>query len=228
MKLLHLYPNLMNMYGDYANIKVLKKHLEDLGLKVELDEKDIGDDIDFNCYDFIYMGSGSESKLLLALNDIKNYKNDFCKCVKDNKLILFTGNSIGLLGNSINDINALSIFDFDTTLLDKRYTGDVIVKNDEIGEVVGFVNKSSQIRSNDKHRLFNYVFKDSNLNDDDYEGYCINNTYATHIIGPILVKNPNFMKFIISRLISKEDIDIDCAYEMESYNITLKALKERM
>ena len=230
MKLLHLYPNLMNMYGDYANILALKKHLEDQGLTVKVDYKDINEDIDFSLYDFIYMGSGTESKELIALNDIIKYKDEFKNLVNNNKIILFTGNASELLGKSIDDNLALNVFDFKTQHIDKRYTGDVIVYNDEIGELVGFVNKSSIISGDKEHKLFKYIFKDNNLNDEEYEGYIKNNVFATELIGPILLKNPNFMKYIVKKLLPNNQtyIDKEYKYELASYNVTLNALKERI
>ncbi len=230
MKLLHLYPNLMNMYGDYANILALKKHLEDQGLTVKVDYKDINEDIDFSLYDFIYMGSGTESKELIALNDIIKYKDEFNNLVNNNKVILFTGNASELLGKSIDDNLALNVFDFKTQHIDKRYTGDVIVYNDEIGELVGFVNKSSIISGDKEHKLFKYIFKDNNLNDEEYEGYIKNNAFATELIGPILLKNPNFMKYIVKKLLPNNQtyIDKEYKYELASYNVTLNALKERI
>ncbi len=230
MKLLHLYPNLMNMYGDYANILALKKHLEDQGLTVKVDYKDINEDIDFSLYDFIYMGSGTESKELIALNDIIRYKDEFNNLVNNNKVILFTGNASELLGKSIDDNLALNVFDFKTQHTDKRYTGDVIVYNDEIGELVGFVNKSSIISGDKEHKLFKYIFKDNNLNDEEYEGYIKNNAFATELIGPILLKNPNFMKYIVKKLLPNNQtyIDKEYKYELASYNVTLNALKERI
>ena len=220
----------MNMYGDYANIVVLKKHLEDQGFSVNVDELDIGETVDINLYDFIYMGSGTESKQSMALDDIRRYRDIFNKSVNNNKTILFTGNAMELLGKSIDGRPALGIFDFETRHVDKRYTGDVIVKNRMMGEVVGFVNKSTQIIGDDKYKLFDYVFKDDNLNDNNYEGYTVLNTFATHIIGPILVKNPNFMRLIIERIAPADFsyIETDYKYEEKSYNITLDALKERM
>ena len=230
MKLLHLYPNLMNMYGDYANMLALKKHLEDQGLTVKVDYKDINEDIDFSSYDFIYMGSGTESKELIALNDIIRYKDEFNNLVNNNKVILFTGNASELLGKSIDDNLALNVFDFKTQHIDKRYTGDVIVYNDEIGELVGFVNKSSIISGDKEHKLFKYIFKDNNLNDEEYEGYIKNNAFATELIGPILLKNPNFMKYIVKKLLPNNQtyIDKEYKYELASYNVTLNALKERI
>ena len=41
MRILHLYPDLMNLYGDYGNIAVLKKHLEDQGEKVTVEKNHV-------------------------------------------------------------------------------------------------------------------------------------------------------------------------------------------
>ena len=52
MKILHLYYDLMNLYGEYGNVAVLAKHLEDQGEKVIVDKLTIGDKIDFTDYDY--------------------------------------------------------------------------------------------------------------------------------------------------------------------------------
>lgn len=229
VKILHLFPKLMNIYGDYANVKVLKKHLEDQGLKVNIEEKDIDESIYFEKYDFIYMGSGTESSLKIALKEILKYKDDFIKCIDDNKVILFSGNAMELLGKSIDDTNALGVFDFSVRHTEKRYTGDVIVKNDDIGFAVGFINKSTIIEGEETNKLFDYVYTDANLNEGNFEGYHINNTYATHLVGPVLVKNPNFMKKIVCLLLPKNNKykNIKYNYEIDSYIVTLEALKDR-
>lgn len=60
LKLLHLYHNLMNLYGEYGNIKALTRHLEDQGAKVHLTETDTADGVCLADFDFIYIGSGTE------------------------------------------------------------------------------------------------------------------------------------------------------------------------
>ncbi|MBQ5805419.1 MAG: hypothetical protein IIW22_06565, partial [Erysipelotrichaceae bacterium] len=62
MKILHLYPNLMNLYGDYANVTLLCRHLKDQGIPVVIDRKEVEDTINLMQYDFIYLGSGTEEK----------------------------------------------------------------------------------------------------------------------------------------------------------------------
>lgn len=230
VKILHLFPKLMNLYGDYGNIVVLKKHLEDQGLSVKIDTKNIEDTIFFEKYDMIYMGSGTESNQTVALEELKKYKDVIKSCVDSGKVILFTGNAMELLGKYIDGDEALGIFDFETVHSDNRYTGDVIVRNEELGFVVGFINRCSSIIGSDENKLFDYIFIDNNLKDNTHEGYHINNTYATHIIGPVLVKNPDFMEKIVKTLLPKniKFKKIKYEYEVDSYIVTLNALKDRI
>ncbi len=227
MKILHLFPDLMNLYGDYGNLTILVRHLKDLDVPVTIDKRDVDDLIDFPSYDMVYMGPGTEKNQLVALKELKNYEYQFNEYINDNKLLLLTGNAMELLGERIDNEPALHLLDFSVEITDKRYTGDVIVRNDTLGEVVGFINKSSLIHGGEKDKLFTYTFKDSNLLDNDYEGYHFKNVYGTHIIGPILVKNPSFLNLIVRSLARSQYRSIDYPYETAAYEVTLKALKKR-
>ena len=55
MKLLHLYYDLMNLYGEYANMAVLASRLKGQGLEITVDRKTLGDAFDCSQYDFIYL-----------------------------------------------------------------------------------------------------------------------------------------------------------------------------
>ena len=203
----------------------LKKHFE-----VKLDRKSLGERIDFSKYDFIYCGSGTEANEMVAIEDLLKRKDSFAKAVEKGTVILLTGGAMEFLGKSVNGKEALDLLPLETEFTDNRYTGDVIVRNDEIGEVVGFINKCSLIKEDEDIKLFDYVFKQNEVKDNAYEGYHYKNVYGTHIIGPILVKNPNFMKKIIGDLGGKDFIykDISYPFEEDSYSVTLNALKERI
>ena len=60
LNLLHLYPDCMSLYGEYANVAVLKRHLEALGVSVTVKGVSLDDTPDFSAADFIYMGAGTE------------------------------------------------------------------------------------------------------------------------------------------------------------------------
>lgn len=227
MKILHLYPQLMNLYGEYGNLAVLKKHLEDQGEYVTIVRKEIADSIDFKDCDMIYMGSGTEKNQLIALEDLMKYKPYLKMAMEEGKVILLTGNAMEVMGERIDDHAALHFCDFTVETTDRRYTGDVIVNSDEIGEVVGFINKSTLISGGEKEKLFTYEFRYATLKDNDYEGYRVRNLFGTHIIGPVLVKNPRFMETIVKLLVKDEYKEIVYLYEEEAYQTTLSELKKR-
>ena len=73
MKLLHLYHDIMNLYGDYANIAAMKRILEKSGAQVALDKRTLGDDVRFSDYDFVFIGSGTERNRNVVLADLRRH-----------------------------------------------------------------------------------------------------------------------------------------------------------
>ena len=136
MKILHLYPDLMNLYGEYGNVLCIKKHLEDQGLKVSIKKAPLNSKFKFEDYDFIYCGSGLESNLKVALKDLMKHKESLQIAIKMNKFMLFTGNAMELLGEHIDNEQALDIAPINSNTTSKRFTGDVVVYNKEFKEVV--------------------------------------------------------------------------------------------
>ena len=126
VKILHLYHDIMNLYGEYGNIKILEKHLKDQGIGVIIDRKSIGDKKDFDLYDFIYMGCGTEKNQKAILKDLLNEKEQFINAIENDHVMLFTGNSFEILGKSIDEDQAIGLLNFETKHQEKRITTDVI------------------------------------------------------------------------------------------------------
>ena len=232
IKLLHLYYDIMNLYGEYGNLKILERHLIDQGINVTLEKKTIGEDIDFSNYDFIYIGSGTEKNQMLILEDMKKHASEFKAYINNNGFALLTGNSYEIVGQSINDIAALGLLNFKTKILDKRITTDVIYTTSLIhSKVVGFINNMSNIENNEVP-LFNVDFGVGENSSSKQEGIRLNNLYGTHVIGPLLVRNPEFLKFIITELCTSKDKnfkykDLEYPDEYESYKLVLSELEAR-
>ena len=60
LKIIHFYPDLMSLYGSYANAALLRRHLEDLGNTVTVETVDCGQTADIAGADVLYMGAGTE------------------------------------------------------------------------------------------------------------------------------------------------------------------------
>lgn len=233
MKILHLYHDLMNLYGEYANVAALERILEKNGIAYETDTLSIEDEVKLDGYDFIYVGSGTESNQTIILSHLKKLREEFCKAMEEGRFILMTGNSFEVLGKEIREedgrkIPGLGIFDFQVTRQKKtRNTGDaVFLMEGKEKPLVGFINKCSTIEGI-KTPLFQVEMGMGNAKNDSFEGLYYKNLYGTHLTGPIFIKNPYFLMDFAKKLTGKEIDGEYLAYEKAAYEITLRELGKR-
>ena len=232
IKVLHLYYDLMNLYGEYGNVKILEHHLKDIGVNVEVDRKTINDEISINDYDFIYAGAGTERNQMVVLEDLKKYKEDIKKYIDSGKYALLTGNSFEMLGKKIEKVEALNILDFEVSRTKDRMTSDVIFKSKYFkNEIVGFINKMSNI-TNNQNPLFEVLFGIGENENNDYEGIKYKNIYGTYLSGPLLVRNPEILRTLILGICEVKDRNFKCKIntyknEEDGYSLVLAELMRR-
>ena len=128
IKILHLYYDIMNLYGEYGNIVILEDRLKEQGIDVITDKKTISDDIKFNDYDFVYIGCGTEKNQEVVLDHLIIYKDDIKSYIENDKVFLCTGNSYEMFGKKVGDKEALDVFDFEVNRTKDRITSDIIYK----------------------------------------------------------------------------------------------------
>ena len=197
IKILHLYYDLLNLYGENANTKALVNRLERQKEKVKVDFKSVGDDIKINDYDFIYVGSGSLESMKIAKNDFKRLVKDIKKYINDNKIMLATGNSLELFEG---------ILDYKTQEIGFRIVGDQVFECDLIKKlVIGFQNRTSVIVENNEESLFTVKSGCGYDPKETKEGIRHNNFFGTYLIGPLLVRNPALLKYLMNNLIKSKD-----------------------
>ncbi len=207
IRVAHLYYDLMNLYGEIGNLKVIEYQLKKQKINVIIDKLSLNDKIEFEKYDLIYIGSGTKKSTLLVLEDLKKYKQQVKEYIENNKFMLVTGNSINVFSKKIGDTEALNIFDFNISYSNARLVGDVILDN-----IIGFQNRDTLIENNN-----NPIFNNSEI------GIHYKNFYGTYIIGPLLIRNPNFsQKFIKNLIISKKN---DFKFRKFDFEIDKKASK---
>ena len=202
----HLYYDLLNLYGENGNIKALKNALEKNN-DVYIHFLTLGEEININDYEFIYIGMGTEENMHIALKDFIKYKDDLKKYIEDDKIILATGNSFEMFGKFINykdkHIKALSIFNYYTEDTNKRVVGEKKLNCPFTSKpIIGFENRGSTTKGN-----LNFL----------ENGYTYKNFYGTYIIGPILVRNPELLRYFVYKLTNKHE-KIDLKLEEEAYN----------
>ncbi len=238
MKILHLYHDIMNLYGEYGNVRAVERILQKSNANPEVVTATLGDSVNFDDFDFIYIGSGTEKNQKIVLYDFKKYTNQLNAYIEAGKVALFTGNSFEMLGKSITDADSnkydgMGIFDFETVEQNKtRVTSDVIFTADFLDKpLVGFVNKCSEIKGVDAP-IFDVKMGIGNCSGDKKEGVMLNHMYGTHLTGPVLIKNPYFLEYIAKILSGNTDNFEVCTdylnYERAGYEVTLSELTKRM
>ena len=68
IKICHLYPDLLNLYGDLGNIKAMVKHLEASDIKCSVDNIVLGDRLDWKKYDIFFFRYAKFSPLFRVIN----------------------------------------------------------------------------------------------------------------------------------------------------------------
>ena len=235
LTILHLYPDCMSLYGEYANLAVLRRHLEAMGVTVTVETALFEDEPPFDRADFIYMGAGTERTQKAALKALLPHKKALQAAVERGAVVLFTGNAMEMLGVSVTDVSGdawpgLELADFATVETDKRVPEDVIAHTTLWdGPVVGFMNKCSVTKGVAAPLFGQLSLGFGNEAEKGPEGYASGNVFATHLTGPVLVKNPDFTDYLIRRVFDAKGWTLPetlpvLPYEREAYAVTLKEL----
>ena len=208
MKIIHLFYNLMNLYGEYGNVLALKRTLEAKGENVEIVRITLGDELDFRDCAMIYIGSGTERSQKAALEYLQPYRDALYSAWKGGTDILATGNSFEMFGEKITDVNGnehkgLGFFDFVTLEGDKRIVTDSLCEF-EGKEIIGFVNKASRIYGIEKPFFTVKQGAGNSEKETDREGIKTDGFYGTHIIGPLMVRNPDMTEYFANQIISND------------------------
>ena len=130
IKILHFYPDLMSLYGSYANVSVLKRRLEQMGSTVTVTPVLPGQEADLSDADFLYMGAGTEHAQKAALADFARYGEAVKAAAENGVTMLFAGTAMELLGKTITGADGtvcdgIGLADFTSVQGTKRFVEDV-------------------------------------------------------------------------------------------------------
>lgn len=234
IKILYLYPDLMNLYGSSGNIRCLERHIKAAGGEVKIIRASVRDEIDFTDVDFVYMGAGTERSRLRALSDLLPHKQKLESYLRDGGLALFCGNSFEILGKKIKtlsgeNVECLNLFDFETFEEKRRVVVDTICDCRFVkGEIIGFMNKQSRT-SIVATPFFRVIKGAGNAPDRNDEGIVSDGLFATQLSGPILVRNPHLRAFLEKKIYDKKGLSVfpvSFANEERAYQESLDGLKK--
>jgi hypothetical protein len=220
IKLYHLYPDAMNLYGDLGNVIAIKKRCEWRGIEFEVVEVKIGDPIDLSDADILFMGGGQDRGQKIIFNDLAKRADEIKSKIESGLPALLICGGFQLFGKYFKtkegmEIPGISVFNAETVGGEKRLIGNVVVDitattskwaqafrfkslEKPTTTLVGFENHSGMTRLREGTEPLGTVVRGyGNKGDGGYEGGWYRNAIGTYLHGALLPKNPWLTDHII-------------------------------
>lgn len=230
LNICHLYPDLLNVYGDIGNILILKYRAEQRNIKVNVFNVSIGDPFEPQKYDITFFGGGQDYEQSIVSDDLnQTKKSGLIEYINNNKIFLAICGGYQLLGKYYTtpegeELEGLNILDIYTKGGDNRFIGNTVIFNEEFKEYyVGFENHSGRTYIGNLKPLGKVISGYGNNGEDGYEGCIYKNCFCTYFHGSLLSKNPELAdRFISSALFNKYNEKINLEPLNDSLEIKAK------
>ncbi len=209
IKILHMYADMLDLYGDSGNMEILQYRCKMRGIPCEIDHYSRTSEVpDFSEYDLIYLGGGADLEQQILSADLPRCSDGLKQAYKNGVFFLMICGGYQLMGKYYRDVDGnelpgVGLFDYVTVAPNsrrKRCIGNIVVQTQISGtpmDVIGFENHGGQTTGVTspfgKVRCGN-----GNCFQSDIEGYCEENVIATYLHGPLLAKNPQLADYILA------------------------------
>lgn len=213
LRIAHLYPKRMNIYGDYGNILALVRRCRWRNIAASVDEIEVGQRFDPKRYDLMFFGGGQDQEQDAVAADLQKKAPALRGAVKDGAAVLAVCGGYQLLGRYYQPadgerLEGVGLFDAHTEAGPKRLIGNVVVEPDVSGlpdrPLVGFENHSGLTFLGESAEPLGRVKTGfGNNGRDRTEGAVQGNAIGTYLHGSLLPKNPHLADWLIKRALKK-------------------------
>lgn len=229
LKLVHLYPLFLNIYGDIGNVKVLKNRCEWRGIDLEIEQVNIDDKLESGT-DIYFIGGGQDRQQVEVSLEMQKNKSFFVDEYNNDSVFLGICGGYQLMGqyyqpHDAKRLDGIGILDAYTVAGSTRFIGNVSAKMDYLtpNTLVGFENHSGLTYLNGETKpIAEVVVGNGNNGQDRTEGARSKNAFGTYLHGSFLPKNPHFADYLIKLALKKRYND-DIELELLDDTIELKA-----
>ena len=206
----HLYPDMLNLYGDRGNIISLTRRMNERGIEVQTDALTMGKSFNADNYDILFIGGGQDFEQDVLLDDLKRGKDiEITKAIENGTVMLAICGGYQMLGKYYKTYDGkmleyMGALDFYTEGKPERMIGNYAYKTKEGIEVVGFENHSGRTYLGNVEPLGKVIKGNGNNGEDGTEGVRYKNTFGTYSHGPVLPKNPELADLLISKALENK------------------------
>lgn len=225
----HLYPDLLNVYGDIGNILILKHRAEKRGINVIIRNVSIGDAFNPEDFDIVFFGGGQDYEQSIVSKDlVETKKQGITDYIESGKVFICICGGYQLLGKTYETstgeiLEGLGVLDIYTKASNERLIGNSIIYNEFFNETyVGFENHSGKTYIGDLNPLGIVKYGFGNNGEDKKEGCVYKNTFCTYFHGSLLSKNPELTDRLLSLAIKNKYDEVELSPLNDSFEIKAK------
>ncbi len=226
----HLFPELLNLYGDGGNVLCLRQRMAWRGITPQIREISIGETPGFSDVDIVFVGGGSDREQRIVCDFLLRQQAELKAYVEDGGVLLAVCGGYQLLGESYlmgeERVEGLGLVDMYTDRDDPRLIGNVVIESKISAQpIVGYENHGGRTHLGSAAEPLGRVVRGfGNDGASGYEGVLYKNVVGTYIHGPLLPKNPGIADYLVARALerqgkSPELAPLDDAVELEANRV---------
>lgn len=236
LRLGHLYPALMNVYGDRGNILCLQRRCRLRGIELQVTPLEPGDVLLPDAFDLLFMGGAQDREQRLVAEDLAATKGALREAVEDGAVFLGVCGGYQLSGRFYrgadgDEMRGAGIFDLYTLHPGagaRRLIGNLAAEWEE-GTLAGFENHGGRTYLGAGARPLARVRHGfGNDGESGFEGARYKNAFGTYLHGPVLPKNPALADKLLSLALARRYGDgnlepLDDRLETAAHEAALRA-----
>lgn len=217
LNICHLYPDLMDTYGDKGNITTLVKRCQWRGIKTTVNHITVGDKLNPGIHDIYFFGGGQDRQQVITSRDLQSKAKNLKKAIDQGSVLLAICGGYQLLQNYFKTLDGTMIkgtglFDAHTLGSTTRMIQNLLVKistdlQKEIHSstyLIGFENHSGKTYLEKNLKPLGKVITGSGNNgEDNTEGAVYKNAFGCYLHGSLLPKNPHFADYLITKALER-------------------------
>ncbi|MDO4182312.1 MAG: MurT ligase domain-containing protein [Coriobacteriia bacterium] len=212
----HLFPDLLNLYGDGGNVTVLQRRMQWRGLPVEVRRVQHGESVDLSQVDLVFLGGGPDREQRLASQDLVAMADQLKAFVESDGVLLAICGGYQILGSTWllgeEDVPGLGIIDLRTGRAEggsgNRLIENIVLHSDLAKTpVVGYENHAGRTYLGAGVKPFGSVVSSvghGNNDTDKADGARYKNVVGTYLHGPLLGKNPEVADALLRLALTRQ------------------------